>query len=145
MWVKTRGCFQVVKVLMISEDCERVSCSLQPVVPLFQGKFNCQQLTTHTQYHNFVQLKKKATRWTLGFSPKHWYNIPFAPDSEASTSMMKGLDGSGCSRMGDVVKVVLSLANASSAAWFHFSRLGPFLRRAVRGEEMELKPHMNHP
>lgn len=46
--------------------------------------------------------------------------------SEAPTSTMNGLEGSGCLNMGTVVKASLTHENAWSAARFHCSHLAHF-------------------
>lgn len=47
---------------------------------------------------------------------------------------MKGLEGSGCFRIGAVVKVALSLAKVSSAKGSHDNFLGPFCRIEMSGD-----------
>lgn len=88
-----------------------------------------------------MSLKKHVTKCNLGFSPKCCDKTVPTPDSKASTSTMKGLLGSGCLKIGAVVKPVLSLLKALLASGFQYRHLGPFFfSSTVNGVTMEPKP-----
>lgn len=44
-WVKALCCFGILKIFVFSENIERMSGPLQPMMPLLRGQFNCQQLS----------------------------------------------------------------------------------------------------
>lgn len=73
--------------------------------------------------------------WSLGFSTKRIAPTPF---SEASNSTVKGLDGSGCLRMGAVVKAVFNLTMACLAAGFLGQGLG---NDSKPPDKMSIKVH----
>lgn len=58
--------------------------------------------------------------------------------SEASTSIMKSLERSGCFKMGASVNVSLRHWTAWTAEWFHCNFLGPLLSMVVKGVAIEL-------
>lgn len=87
--------------------------------------------------------KKKATGWSLGFSPNCWQTMALAPVLEASTLQWIAWRCQGALiNIGAVVKTFLSCEKAWSSVGLHFSCLAPFLRKAVREDAKLLKPQM---
>lgn len=77
-------------------------------------------------------------------SLKHWERIAPTLVSDVSASMMKGLYGPGCLRMGAVVSAVFNLTMACSAAGSQVRCLGFLHLNEVRGWAMELNPLKKH-
>lgn len=88
--------------------------------------------------HSFFE--KKATGWSLGMFLNLFDEIAPTPVSEASTSTMTGLEGSGL-RMGAMVNTVWSCGRAGLAAGFQTRHLGS---RDVKECAMELNLWMKH-
>ncbi len=70
--------------------------------------------------------------------PCCWDKKPPTPVVDTSTSAMNGLQGSGWTRIGALIKASLSLWKASVADGVQYSDLGLFFRRFVRGLLMVL-------
>lgn len=64
------------------------------------------------------------------------------PISDVSTSTTKDFVGSGCLRIGAVVKAVLHFWKAFSASEFQDNFLVPFYTSAVSGVAIELNPRI---
>lgn len=125
---------------------ERMLCPLEPMSPFLQSQFGCQQFPVSKIIVTLVW-------WKFPGKKSYWMNFRFFSKtlgknganstSEASISTTKGLEGSGCLRMGAVVNAAFKWVIAWSALELQDRRFDPPLSKDVRGWALELKPRMN--
>ncbi len=107
---------------MVSPNDKRNPRTLQPMMPLFQGKLDSQQLSVTNVIISLgvrQTVRKIRARCTLPPVRERWDRTAPTPTSDASNSTTNCREGSGATRMGAERKQLLSLENAASAALDH--------------------------
>lgn len=118
--VEWLGCPEVLKVLVVCQNCERVLGTLQQMAPLLQGHLDHQQLLIT---HIIVPFRGSQLLWEEGTGVLLAILCLLGQESNASTSTIKGHSGSGSVKMGAEVNLYLSSWKVDSAQGNHWKRV----------------------
>lgn len=128
----------IFQISVVGDHLNWVPCSLEPVSPLLEGLLNGQQF--FIAYVIVCLLKKKAQGNSFPGPPWHCDRTVPIPQLKVSTSTTKGTLGSGCLRMGAMVKLSFSLLKVALAVSVQCSLLSLSCRRVVMGQKQDCRP-----